>query len=129
MLRASYPWRWQTYLLAICFLGSTSLTWGAEDPVFSGPQAGEKLAKFKVRVLFGDLAGKEVDLIERAQGKPVLLIFSHRVKSAPEPELFVYGPFPPTCLVDFVWGGGGTGKGTGVEFWPRLPTEVPRKQP
>lgn len=79
MLRASYPWRWQTYLLAICFLGSTSLTWGAEDPVFSGPQAGEKLAKFKVRVLFGDLAGKEVDLIERAQGKPVLLIFSQQL--------------------------------------------------
>ena len=79
MLRTSYPCRWQSYLLVICFVGLTSFTWGAEDPVFSGPQAGEKLTKFKVRVLFGELAGKEVDLIERAQGKPVLFIFSQQL--------------------------------------------------
>ena len=44
---------------------------------FSGPQAGETLPPFKVKGVFGDLAGKEFDLIKRADGKPVALIFVH----------------------------------------------------
>jgi len=54
----------------------------ADDAVFSGPQVGEKLPSFKVKGVFGDLAGKELDLIERADGKPVALIFVH-VKTRP----------------------------------------------
>ena len=75
----SYFLRWQCCLLVICLAGLTGFAWGAEDPVFSGPQAGEKLTAFKVRGLFDDLAGKEIDLIEKAQGKPVLFIFVHQL--------------------------------------------------
>ena len=75
MPRNRYRWRRQSCLLAICLAAWTSVSWGAEDPVFSGPQAGEKIANFKARVLFGDLAGKEIDLLEKAGGKPVLFIF------------------------------------------------------
>jgi hypothetical protein len=49
----------------------------ADKPVFSGPQVGEKLPSFKAKGVFGDLAGKEFDLIKRAEGKPVALIFFH----------------------------------------------------
>lgn len=54
----------------------------AEEPaekVFSGPQAGEKLSPFKARGLFGDLAGKEFDLVETAKGKPLFIVFVHEV--------------------------------------------------
>ena len=54
----------------------------ADDAVFSGPQVGEKLPSFKSKGVFGDLAGKELDLIERADGKPLALIFVH-VKTRP----------------------------------------------
>jgi hypothetical protein len=49
----------------------------AADPVFSGPQVGEKLPPFKAKGVFGDLAGKEFDLIKRAEKKSVVLIFVH----------------------------------------------------
>jgi hypothetical protein len=45
--------------------------------VFSGPQVGEKLPSLKVKGVFGNSAGKELDLIERADGRPVALIFFH----------------------------------------------------
>jgi hypothetical protein len=48
-----------------------------EDPVFSGPQVGEELPSFQVLGVLDDLAGKKLDLIERADGKPVILIFVH----------------------------------------------------
>ena len=46
-------------------------------PVFSGPQIGERLPSFKAKGVFGDLAGKEFDLITQADGKPVALVFFH----------------------------------------------------
>ena len=49
----------------------------ADDSVFSGPQVGEKLPPFKAKGVFGDLAGKEFDIIKRADGKSVALIFFH----------------------------------------------------
>lgn len=49
----------------------------ADDPVFSGPQVGEKLPPFKVKGVFGDLDGKEFDLIKRAEKKSVAMIFVH----------------------------------------------------
>lgn len=48
----------------------------AEDRVFSGPQAGEKLPEFKVRGVF-DAAGKELDFVKQAAGKPIVLVFIH----------------------------------------------------
>ncbi len=49
----------------------------ADDPVFSGPQAGEKLIPFEYKGVFGDLAGKKIDLVKRAEKKSVALIFVH----------------------------------------------------
>lgn len=51
----------------------------ADDPVFSGPQVGEKLPAFTVRGAFGDEAGKELDFVTQAKGKPIVLIFVHDV--------------------------------------------------
>ena len=57
----------------------------ADDPVFSGPQAEEKLPPFPVKtVSFDDngqmkLAAEAVDWIAEANGKPTLLIVVHEV--------------------------------------------------
>src|SRR5262245_58716762 len=51
-------------------------TTAAEEKVFSGPQVGEKLPPFKVRGVYGD-AGKEIDFVKQAAGKPLVLIFVH----------------------------------------------------
>jgi hypothetical protein len=49
---------------------------GAEKtaPVFSGPQSGENLPALKVTLVYGKDAGQTVDLVERAAGKPTLLV-------------------------------------------------------
>ena len=49
----------------------------AQDKVFSGPQVGEKLKPFKVRGVFDDDAGKDLDFVTKADGKPILLVFVH----------------------------------------------------
>ena len=49
----------------------------AEDKVFSGPQPGEKLAPFKVRGVLDPDAGKDLDFVTAAGGKPVVLVFVH----------------------------------------------------
>jgi hypothetical protein len=43
--------------------------------VFSGPQPGEKLPPLKVRIVLGDNAGQEVDIVSGAGGKPMFLVF------------------------------------------------------
>lgn len=50
---------------------------GADDPIFSGPQVGEKLTPFKVKGVFDPHAGKDIDFIEMAKEKPVVLVFVH----------------------------------------------------
>lgn len=49
----------------------------AEEPVFSGPQEGEVLPPFKVNSVLGKTAGQDVNLVEQAAGKPILLVFVH----------------------------------------------------
>jgi hypothetical protein len=51
----------------------------ADDPVFSGPQVGEKLPPLKVRGVFDADAGKEFDFVKRAEGKPIVLVFVHEM--------------------------------------------------
>jgi hypothetical protein len=51
----------------------------AEDPVFSGPQVGEPLLAFQVRGVLGEDAGKDIDFVTSAKGKPVVLVFVHDV--------------------------------------------------
>jgi hypothetical protein len=49
----------------------------ADDPVFSGPQPGEKLTACKVQSVFGPSAGKELELIGEIKEAPVVLVFVH----------------------------------------------------
>lgn len=51
----------------------------ADEPLFSGPQVGESLTPFVVRGVFDDNAGKEIDFVTAADGKPIVLIFVHDV--------------------------------------------------
>lgn len=51
-----------------------------DEKIFSGPQLGEKLKPFKVVGVYGDLEGKEMDFVEKADGKPVILIFVHELQ-------------------------------------------------
>ena len=47
---------------------------GQEPAVFSGPQAGEKLPPLKVRAVSGKQSGDTVDVVARADGKPMLIV-------------------------------------------------------
>ncbi len=51
----------------------------AQEEVFSGPQAQERLVPFHVRSLSAPDAGKQVDYVTNAKGKPLLLVFVHDV--------------------------------------------------
>ena len=59
-------------LLIVVF---ASFTGEADEPVFSGPQAGERLPKLSVVLALGDKQGDQIDLIAVADGKPQLLVF------------------------------------------------------
>ena len=50
---------------------------GTDEPIFSGPQVGERLASFKVKGIYDDDAGKELDFIKKAAGKTLFVIFVH----------------------------------------------------
>ena len=51
----------------------------AADPVFSGPQVGEKLVPFKVKGVYDKQAGKELDFVVSADGKAMVLVFVHKL--------------------------------------------------
>jgi hypothetical protein len=48
----------------------------ADEKELSGPQVGEKLPSFKVKGVYA-AAGKELDFVKQAAGKPTLLVFVH----------------------------------------------------
>lgn len=50
-----------------------------DDPVFSGPQRGEKVAPFRVLQFAGPDAGKEVELAAADRAGPTMLVFVHEV--------------------------------------------------
>lgn len=64
-------------LLSAAFVILSAQSSRADDPVFSGPQAGEKLPPFEFKGVLGDVAGKKIDLVKRAEKKSVALIFVH----------------------------------------------------
>ena len=64
-----------TGLLSLGLLASAPAR--GDDPVFSGPQAGEKLTTFTMTGVFEESAGKNIDLVSTAAGKPILLVFVH----------------------------------------------------
>ncbi|MGE0758546.1 MAG: hypothetical protein AB7O38_16080, partial [Pirellulaceae bacterium] len=65
--------------IRLFLLGLAPITAWAQDPVFSGPQVGEKVVPFVVRGGLGELAGKELDVVKQADGNPLLLVFLHQV--------------------------------------------------
>ncbi len=64
-------------LLLVLLLAGAAPAVAADDPVFSGPQAGEKVVSFQARGAFGPREGKEFDPVVEADGKPLILIFVH----------------------------------------------------
>jgi hypothetical protein len=55
----------------------TSLLAQEANKEFSGPQLGERVTPFKIRGVIDEQAGKEIDLVEAAGGRPLLLVFVH----------------------------------------------------
>ena len=51
----------------------------SNEAIFSGPQVSEALSPFVVHGVFDDLAGKEMNYVQLANGGPVVLIFVHDV--------------------------------------------------
>src|SRR5690606_19357684 len=51
--------------------------------VFSGPQPGEPLGAFQARGVYDDLAGENIDIVERAGNAPLLLVFVHAPLTRP----------------------------------------------
>jgi hypothetical protein len=49
------------------------------EPVFSGPQVGEKLPPLPLRGVFDEDAGKNLDFVTAAAGKPIVLVFVHEI--------------------------------------------------
>ncbi len=71
--------RFLLLIATLLFFPSVTVPAYAEDALFSGPQVGEALPAFSVREVFGDDAGKEIDFVARADGKPLVLVFVHDV--------------------------------------------------
>jgi hypothetical protein len=61
----------------------------AADPVFSGPQQGEKTTPFKVIELTGANADKERDVIDDNKGAATVLVFMHGIERSMMPLLRV----------------------------------------
>lgn len=64
-------------ILAVAF--SITTIAHAETAVFSGPQVGEVMPPFRVMGVYDDNAGKESEVIQLIDGKPVLLVFVHKL--------------------------------------------------
>lgn len=63
-------------MLLLSLLGSYGI---ADEPVFSGPQPGEKTASFKMRAALGKQKGEMIDPVAAAKNGPQLLIFVHKL--------------------------------------------------
>lgn len=61
----------------------------AADPVFSGPQLGEKTTSFKSVEIVGTDAGKEHDVVKENDGKPTVLVFVHGLERSMLPLMRV----------------------------------------
>jgi hypothetical protein len=69
--------RMRARLVGLFLAAIASSGFAADDPVFSGPQVGEKLPEFEFRGVYDDQAGQSLDVVSRAAGKPVVLVFVH----------------------------------------------------
>jgi hypothetical protein len=60
-------------------LAARAETTSDSEPVFSGPQVGEKLPPLPVRGVFDKQAGKQLDFVSAANGEPIVLVFVHQL--------------------------------------------------
>ena len=65
--------------LLVCLPVPLLVSAGAEGPVFSGPQIGETLPSFQTIGFFGEYEGKSFDLVQVADGGPLLIVFVHEL--------------------------------------------------
>ena len=68
--------------LAILLAIASALPVSADEegePVFSGPQPGEKLPGLKVRLISGEKAGQDVDIVAEAGSRPTVIVFMHEL--------------------------------------------------
>lgn len=67
-------------LFSIVLLVGLGTSLLAEDePIFSGPQAGEKVTSFDMQHLIGEAAGEKFDPVANAKDGPLVLIFVHKI--------------------------------------------------
>ncbi|HUP81401.1 MAG TPA: hypothetical protein VM260_22810 [Pirellula sp.] len=79
-MRSANQIRWITGLCIPLIIGHFCMgLLMAQEAVFSGPQSKERLLPFQVRSLSEPDAGKQVDYVTDAKGKPLLLLFVHDV--------------------------------------------------
>ncbi len=64
-------------LLPVLLLAATAIQ--ADDPVFSGPQPGERLMPFRVLGFAGPQAGKEFEVLDQIRGAPAVLVFVREI--------------------------------------------------
>src|SRR5262245_3620184 len=64
-------------LTAVCLLVNGARA--ADEPVFSGPQVGEKITPFKVLGVLGPQAGKEFEVGRPGEAKVMLVMFWHEI--------------------------------------------------
>ena len=74
-MRTRCQWIFVSCVLAL--LAGARFGSGADEPLFSGPQVGERILPFKARIALGTLAGQELDIVKQAGGKPIVLLFVH----------------------------------------------------
>lgn len=67
------------FIATVVVLTGVSVSSGEEDKVFSGPQPGEKLPALPLTGVYDDQAGKEFDPVADADGKPLLVVFVHKI--------------------------------------------------
>lgn len=78
------------FLRVLCMFGlATSIPARAADPVFSGPQPGERTTPFRVLEIAGPNAGQERDPVAGNDGKPIALVFVHGLERSLVPLLRV----------------------------------------
>lgn len=66
--------------MAFCLIVATSFAQDDKqvEEVYSGPQVGEGLPGFTMKLGFGDRAGSDIDIVENAGKSPTVLIFVHK---------------------------------------------------
>lgn len=58
--------------------GFVSVVHSQDDDIFSGPQVGEPIPSFTMKLGYGDSVGKEVDVVESAGENSIVVIFVHK---------------------------------------------------